>query len=122
MLRRLIVTLLCSMAILGALSVSPVFAVRINSSLGTAVDFFLRVLLIPFLVAFGLAISCDNQGSLGWVSFAVGPIVSFLLSGAFHQMSLSLLWQQVAFCLISVGCSIAGAKVAPRSANWADCA
>jgi len=107
MLRRALVTLLCCFSIIGTLSVIPISASNplFTSAVGTATDFLLRILLIPFLVSLALVISCDARKSVGWAPFAVGPLLSFLISGTLFS------WQQVAFCLVSVCCSVAGWRI-----------
>ncbi len=118
MFRRVLLTLLCSAAICGVLSTSPVLARSpyLGSGFGTAADFVLRILLVPFLVSLALVISCDTHNSAGSVPFAVGPVLSFIVvSQPFLHMS--FLWQQLPIWLLSVCTSIVGSRLGTRVSN-----
>lgn len=112
MLRRVLLAFLSAASISGLLSILPVFALsmHLRSGFGTAVDFLLRILLVPFLVSLALVISCDARESVGWVPFASGPILALLVEASLMRVTLSE-WNLL-FCLLSACCSIIGAKLA----------
>jgi hypothetical protein len=112
MLRRVLLALLCSGAISGVLSVSPVLARSPypGSGFGVVADFFLRVALVPFVVSLALVIACDSRDSAGWIPFAVGPVLSLVISGG-SLLRMNFLWQQLPIWLLSVCSSILGARL-----------
>jgi hypothetical protein len=111
MLRRSLLTLIGGVSMYGVLCVLPVVSesTRLRSAWGTAADVFLRVLLVPFVTSMSLVILCDARRPVGWLPFAVAPMLTYFFTGSIFRTAFVM--QQMPIWLLSVGASLAGARL-----------